>query len=74
MVSQNEMTRYPTYLLKNVSSSAMTDQVLINLNDVRLPSASSVNLGVTLDSKLTWDLHMCINKARQSIKQIIYWG
>jgi hypothetical protein len=45
-----------------------TDPVHMNINDVRVPTASSVEyLGLTLDTKLTWDINIKnkVQKARQ---------
>jgi hypothetical protein len=45
-----------------------TDPVRININGVRVPTASSVKyLGLTLDTKLTWGIHIknTVQKARQ---------
>jgi hypothetical protein len=50
-----------------------TNPVHIYMNNVRVPTASSVKyLGLTLDSKLTWDLHIrnIVQKARQQFYKL----
>jgi hypothetical protein len=49
------------------------EQLLININDVPVPTASLAKyLGVTLDSKLTWDLQIrnTVQKARQRLYEL----
>ena len=49
------------------------EQVHVNINDARVPTASLVKyLGVSHDSKLTWDLHIryTVQKARQRLYEL----